>query len=652
MGGALLLPWLWLFLLVSVVGIAAAYQVKLPYQVNVSSTQDCAYLGDPIRCPLIDGWNAIETDKASGAVYRWTRGASPLYFSGIGNQPLTVTLHLSGARPNAAPPVVKVEVDGHDYFIQSTTDFADLAVSLPRQQGLDGNLRLFIYPPVFHVTGDSRDLGVRVNTVTVTPADRNLGSIVIPDPGVTGSLLLALLVVWLICYRAFGRVRLALGCVTVSLLTMIVALAWARPAIGWFAPQIAVVGLWALGFATLTLVLVPRSWADARTLGLLAGAVAFAFVLRFGGTVYPQFISIDLNFHAQHIEQMLHFFQGQGGNFYFASELPNGTPVPYPSAYYVLLTPFSWLLGGSNRVDQLLLRFASSLLDTLIVIAVYHFASRFGKRVALYAAALYAIAPAIYELLSAGAHTNIFAQTTFVATMVCLMETLNRPVSGVGRRGWLVGFFVFALLTLLGHYGTALAMLVVIGIVGLVWLLFAPASQRGQAWRVWASLAGAVILSFLVYYVHYLSQMSLQFQNIISGGKLYHSAEFSYGFSLPDLLGDVWRWQGWVIVPLAGLGIIVLLIGRVKLDWADEDAGARLVLFAWSLAAVLLTATGLFDRFTVRYNLMMMPLLCVWAAIGLVWLAQRSRPLAGVTLGLAALYAIISWGGGVLVWYH
>ncbi len=645
--------WLWLYLLFALLGIALAYQVKRPYQVNIGEIGDCPYLGDTNRCPIVDGWNDRETDKSNNRNYRWSSGASPFHLPGIGNQPLTVTLRLSGARPDQPPPQVKVEVEGRDYFVQSVAAFKDLSLTLPRQAGLSGDLNLFLYPPAFNPPNDARKLGVRVDWIEVQPADYDLTSLVIPDLIVTISILSALLIIWLLTYRAFGNTKIVAVIALPCLILCLTALAFDRPAISGFAPSLAMVMLWSLALAVSVLLFFPRRWADERAVGLLAGIAAFAFALRFGGMVYPQFASIDLNFHAQRLEQMLHFFQGQGDNFYFASKLPNGTPVPYPSAYYVLLTPFSWLLGGDNGSDQLLLRFASALLDATVVLAVYRFALRFGRDVALYAAALYAVGPAVFELLSAGVHTNIFAQAMFVAAMACAMETLTLARDEAGYRRWLAGFFLFMLLTLLGHYGTALAAIAVICVVGLVWLLFAPPSLRGRIWPLAGATIGATLLAFLLYYVHYLDQISQQVQNILSGGKLYHSAQFSHGFKLPDLLADVLRWQGWVILPLALLGVICLLRVRGALPDTNEDySAAKLLLIGWSLAGVLLTATALSDRFTVRYNMMLMPLLCVWAAIALVWLAQRSRPLAGAALGLAALYTVISWSVAVLNYYH
>jgi hypothetical protein len=651
---ALRTRWLWLYMLISVVAIGLAYQVKLPYRVSIGVSDDCPYLGNTLRCPLIDGWNAIETDKASGTRYRWSTGASPIQFLGIGNQPLTVRLRLSGARPNQPPPQVKIEVEGRRYFVQSAAEFKDLELTLPRQTGLNGDLKLFLYPPSFSLPRDSRELGVRVTSVEIAPADYGLTSLVIPDPLVAVSLLTALLIIWLISYRAFGIIRAALACAGVCLLICVLALSFDRLAISGFAPQLAVVMLWSLGLVAIILLFFPRRWAGERAVGLLAGIAAFAFALRFGGMVYPQFISIDLNFHAQHLEQMLQFFQGQGDNFYFQSKLPNGTPVPYPSAYYVLLTPLSWLLGGNRERDQLLLRFASALLDTAIVLALYRFALRFGRDVALYAAALYAVGPAVFDLLSAGAHTNIFAQAMFVAALACALGALSRAHGEARYRRWLVAYFLFMLLTLLGHYGTAIAALLVVGAVGLVWLLFAPASLQGRIWPLWGATAGATLLSFLLYYVHYLDQMSLQIQNILSGGKLYHSAQFSFGFKLPDLLADLLKWQGWVILPLAVLGASCQFFGRETEVEETEDGRteARLLLIGWSAAGVLLAATGLVDRYTVRYNMILMPLLCVWAAIALSWLARRSKPAAGAALGLAAMYTVALWVGVVLTGYH
>lgn len=642
--------WFALFLLICTLAITAAYQAKLDVSLTLGNSYDCPYLGKTYRCPLLDDWNAGERDPSDGTSYRWSKGISPLRFVGVGNQPLKLTLHLSGARPGgAAPPTMRAAINGRDYTWPTTAPFSDQSFSLPRQPNLSGNLDIILYPPTFSPPKDARELGVRVAGLRLESA----GGLVLPDPLAGASLLLGLALLWLFGYRAWASWRGAASVGLGGLLLVCAGLVANRVLVSSFAAPLAVTLLWAGLLWLLLLLLLPRSWADERARGWLAAAVTVAFALRFGGMVHPQFISIDLNFQAEKLAQIVRFFKGSGENFYFQSELPNGTPVPYPSAFYVLLSPFSLLLGGGRESDQLLLRFAVAICEAGAGLAVYRFALRLGPNAALFAASLFAVGPAVYDLLSAGTLSNVFGQVMFVVALACAVEVLSRRRSEAGYARWLAAYAGFSLLTLLGHYGSAIASVVVTGTVGLLWLLFAPSGMRGRIWPLTGVFVSTLIAAYLLYYVHYNAQIGGQIANLLSGGKQYHSAEFSIRFDLPGLLGDVVQGQGWVILPLAIVGGLLLLLQRNTLLAAEGDNTAtRLVLLGWTAAGLLLTASGLFDRYTVRYNMILLPLLCVWAGIALQWLAGRSRSLAGGLLLAAATYALVVWAGVVLTGYH
>ena len=74
---------------------------------------------------------------------------------------------------------------------------------------------------------------------------------------------------------------------------------------------------------------------------------AFAFMLRFGGLIYPQFLSSDILLHVHKVQLVL------SGQWVFPELLPDGTPVPYPNALYLLLAPFGFAPWPVRRGDQL-----------------------------------------------------------------------------------------------------------------------------------------------------------------------------------------------------------------------------------------------------------------------------------------------------------
>ncbi len=397
-------------------------------------------------------------------------------------------------------------------------------------------------------------------------------------------------------------------------------------------------------------------------LTLLAGLLALAFVLRWGGVSQPQFRSSDLVFHAHNLTYVLDVLHGSGKPFFFPGKLPNGTLVPYPSAYYVLLAPFAALAGGSNEAAISLLLLVSALVDSLVVLPVWALARRWGARAGLAAAALYAFGPAPFQLFSAGNHTNLFAGATLVATLAATAAALEQA-SGPARRRWLAAFGAGSLLTLLSHYGVALSLLGVIGSVTAVWLVAAPPALRPRIGPLAAVFAATVILSYGLYYVHFNAEMIAQVRSLVQ-----RTAPAGARFTPGALLADLAHWLGGA-AGIALLGALSWVGARAGLWTAADAPGWRsptgLVLIGWLLACLPLAASALFDRDTIRYNLLALPPLCVVAGITLADWARRFAPwrvarwriqpgvlLAGGFGGLTALYTLAVWTTSVLRQYH
>ena len=397
-------------------------------------------------------------------------------------------------------------------------------------------------------------------------------------------------------------------------------------------------------------------------LTLLAGLLALAFVLRWGGVSQPQFRSSDLVFHAHNLTYVLDVLHGSGKPFFFPGKLPNGTLVPYPSAYYVLLAPVAALGGGSNEAAISLLLLASALVDSLVVLPVWALARRWGARAGLAAAALYALGPAPFQLFSAGNHTNLFAGATLVATLAAAVAALEQP-AGSARRCPLAALGAGSLLTLLSHYGVALSLVGVIGSVAVVWLVAAPPRLRPRIGPLVAVFVAAVILAYALYYVHFNAEMIAQVRSLVQ-----RTAPPAARFTPGALLADLARWLGGA-AGIAALGAAGGLLRRGRPAANALTPGWRspvgLVLIGWLVACIPLAASALFDRDTIRYNLLALPPLCVVAGITLADWAGRFAPravagrriqpgvlLAGALGGLTALYTLAVWTTSVLRQYH
>ncbi|HEX9989841.1 MAG TPA: hypothetical protein VGE45_15370 [Chloroflexia bacterium] len=728
--------WLWGLMVVALLGIGVAYQVKRPILVDIGGPHDCPYLGTSEYCPQTPNWHDPESN-------RWTKVHSDFFLPGIGSQPLNVTLRVLGGRPgnDPPPPEITVRINGQEHKWQTEQGFAEKTFFVPNNSRTDSSIHLTILSPVFSTPTDKRELGVNIDWIRVEPADYSLLAPAVPSISVSLYLLASLFIVYAMAYRVFLSAAAATAIAGSCLLVALGVLAVRRPEITMFAPHLAVVLLWSWLFALFVLVVADanrgnmgpgllhsrdvegtlphqpcqserseesrpslissgkaRAQRQADTRGtrffaalrltrgrgfasvghksevatalegghlrpanLVAGIFAVAFVLRFGGMVYPQFISSDLTFHAHRIDFVLSFFRGEESNFFFEGELPNGLKVPYPSAYYVLLSPVEWLLGGTTEAGRLVLRFVSALMDAVVVLLVYRLALRLGVVAALLAASLYAVGPAVFQLFSAGNHSNIFAQTMFVASLAVAVELLSRERGGAGKYRLLMGYCALTTLTLLGHYGMAIAAVGVTVAIGVVWLIFAPKSIRGRIVPMLGAFAAAILMSYLLYYMHYNAQMEGQFSSLLSGG----SRGGGRSYDILRLAGDVVKWEGWVILPAALGGIGLLFSGRSKRQGVINHAPTALVLSGWLLACVPLAATALFDRDTIRYNFLALPALCVCAGVALQWLCSLSGRIAvgkmqvqlGMVaaaglLGLAAVYTLATWGNLIFNQYH
>ncbi len=111
---------------------------------------------------------------------------------------------------------------------------------------------------------------------------------------------------------------------------------------GWLRPALAA------GYHRLAPPIPPQAW---RWLLLFAWLV---LALRFGGKIYPESMRGDIGFHSNRYDLLV-------GGWVLQLSLNRGVSFPYPTAFYLLLAPFS-LLGLPQRI---LLRLGGALLDAL-----------------------------------------------------------------------------------------------------------------------------------------------------------------------------------------------------------------------------------------------------------------------------------------------
>ena len=213
-----------------------------------------------------------------------------------------------------------------------------------RGDALNGDFDLKISVPAFSPPGDPRELGVIIRTVDVSPAGYGLQPLVVPPVGTLALLVLGVIGIYLLGLVTTRRASIALLALEVSILLAGILIVVARPDLGFLAGQLPSLLAWGLlfglaGRTLLDILLKPgNGWAGFVA---AAGSAAFAlaFMVRFGGLTYAQFLTSDLLLHVHNTEAVMR------GDWLFSEPVPDGTLVPYPPAHYAMVSLLSLVTG-------------------------------------------------------------------------------------------------------------------------------------------------------------------------------------------------------------------------------------------------------------------------------------------------------------------
>jgi hypothetical protein len=511
---ALRAPGIYLLLAACAVLWALAYQHKTVYIVDIGGLTDDAY---------VSGFHAKEhNDQLS---YRWTTGRAEIFMPGLGNQRLELELTMAGFRTQGSPPTVTVQTRAGVVQVHTSPDLRSYTFFVDRGDRWNGDLQVVISSSTFSPAGDPRPLGVLVDRMVVRPLDYSLRSVVIPPTGTMVSMLAGLALLYLSAAVTTRRGPGALWVVVVLGSVAAVLIVFARAELGLLAGHLPSLGLWAVPVAiagrTIMDLLVPDGL-PARGFVAAAASSAFvaAFLLRFGGLTYPQFLTSDILLHVHYIQDRV-----LRGEWVFPGRLPDGTPVPYPPALYIIVAPLTSVFGTSDAALSLVLKWAASALDSTTCLALGWAASRlWSGKTGGWAALAYAVSPAPFELFSAGNYTNLFAQSVFNLTLLTALVFVAGPIPRPAASwGYPVLIAVGFALTMLGHYGMMLSTLVIMGLYA-VWALLDPAarSKSRPAWSVVLAFGVALFAGWVFYYRHFATEMRDQLVGVLerlSGGR-------------------------------------------------------------------------------------------------------------------------------------
>jgi hypothetical protein len=661
-------PGFYLALLLSTLLWALAYQYKIEYVVDLGGPRDDAF---------VTGFHAKE--RNADLDYRWSGPSSTVTFPAVGNQPAIVGVDLVGFRPSGEQVPVTIEARGQTRQVSAGGSRQHVDFQVERDpDSWSGDLSLHITSPTFTPPNDARRLGVIVDRVSITPAGYGLRPVVVPPLWSMLSLLSGLVLCYLIALWTLRRTGYALAGIASLSLAVAAQIVWARPELGLLAGQVVPLCAWGLalavaGRAAMDL-LVPAHSPQAR-FAAGAGSLAFvaAFLLRYGGATYPQFLTSDLLLHVHNVQQRV-----LRGEWVFPGYLPDGTPVPYPPALYVLVAPLALLLGTSDDTVALVLKWSVSVLDAAVCLALAWAAWRLRPgRAGGLAALAYALSPAPFDLLSAGNYSNLFAQAALNLTLLGGLAFLgmtddrrqttddglaSRPAHNsqlATRNSQLalltVGFF----LTVLGHYGMMLAALAAMALFG-AWVALAALRGKGRSTRSWSLLGAfgvALAAGYALYYWRFGAEMWAQWTGIgqrLGGGRGPDSPAAS--LQPGAILGKLGAKTGTLVGAVPFLGA---LAGAGLFGGEARNGGlpaVRGLLAAWLGASAVFALLDQALGDAIRWYYLAAAPVSLLAGLYLALLAGRRRAarlFVGLALSIALWHLLLVWVGDyIFTRYH
>ncbi len=624
-----------------------AYQYKTVYTVDLGGTTDNAY---------VSGFNDKEHNQILN--FRWSEASSEVRFPGVGNQPVVLSITAIGFRPSGESPAIQMEARGFTFTLQTRSETHTDTFFVARGRSLDGDFTVTITSPTFSPPNDPRVLGIIVDKVSVSPAGYGLRPAVVPSPGTLAGLLFGVVGVYLAFVITTRRVQYGLWAAIASTIVGACLIVFVRPEGALLAVQLP--SLWAWGlllalFGRATLDMLLRSQPGPTGFAVSMGSAAFvlAFLLRFGGMTYPQFLSSDLGLHEHNVQSVLN------GQWVFTEPLPDGTLVPYPNAFYVVLAPLASVLGTSDEAIGLLLKWSGSLLDAATCLALAWAGTRlWGGRTAGIAALVYAVSPAPFILFSAGNYSNLFGQAMLNLTLLGGMGFVGRWTMDDGRwktppivhRPSSIVLLTFGFtLTTLGHYGMMLAALSIIMLFGL-WAGW-ESLRRGRATAAWTLVGAfgvALVASFALYYWRFTGEMWSQWSGAfrrLAGNKVGSAQAVGTTQSGNALINFVAKRSGWI----GQLPVITATCGATQA--VSLKGTARALLVSWLVAAA---AFALLDQTlgdTIRWYYLGAAPVALLAGRYLGLLSQRGKVaqlLAAFSLLVMLFYVLTFWVGDLI----
>jgi hypothetical protein len=377
----------------------------------------------------------------------------------------------------------------------------------------------------------------------------------------------------------------------------------------------------------------------------LAGLMALAFLLRFGGMALPQSVIVDMPYHMKWLNTLL---TGDWQSLYFPGGL-SAVPrewgmellIPKSPLFYFAFAPLSILPFELETSAKWLI----SLLDSSVVLVVFWLARRCGARIgaALFASALYAVMPLAFRAFAYGILPTIFAQWLAVLLFAALLGL--RPARSK-MWTWFAALLLTALVLL--SFPTVALFVSLVVTAYAVLLLFRPSLRPDNSslypWGLLAILVSAWLISLWAYYGLYIGPVMTSISALLAP-----KAGQEPTVRWPGGWSDLLTWTANYVVNvlplvLAAIGF-ALLLGKRRLAHSRR-AVALLTLWVFILPLFFL-ANYKVDMIGKHLFFTMVPV-AVAGGVALFAFARRGRwgtVFAGLAVALIAWQGLIFWIG-------
>lgn len=567
-----------------------------------------------------------------GMWFAWTHGAFGLALPTLDRStPWTITLRLSGSRPDGTRPELITNVDGtvRDLTTLPAAGFVDRKIRVDALPGGGRGLAIAwtVTPTFVPGPNDSRALGAQVDSIEIAPAGSgprvalDLRPLVLLGV-VTGAALAALMLPWVAGVSLIVLASVATAFISTRGLGPFVPFPWLQIAIGAFAS------------AVVTTVVLP-----ARTTGSrLVVAITFLTVgLQLLLLTHPDMPINDAIFQTHRFQDVL------GGHYLFASLAPGNYRFPYPIGLYLFARPFA-AFAPTTLDRMMLLRIIVVAVDAWAAALLYRLVLRWraDELEAVGGVVAYHLLPLGFGVIVIANLTNVFAQSLATVTLV----VAGLAVADLAA-GWAVtvGIGALAAAAFLSHTSTFAVLGTQLVVAGA-----ALGIARERAWRpsgrmLVIAAIGALVFSIAVYYAYFMDVYREAFGRIAS--ETGHATAAAGGRTPLARLVQLPRG---LVVTFGVPGMLMALVGAARLWTRPQPSPVRRLIAMWLLVCGFFMAVGVVTPVDLRHLLSALPVIGMLAAIGFA-AAWRGGPASRV-LGIAAAgwmlwVCAVSWTGAL-----